>query len=421
MAYTEAAYPGRPLLSYQPLSAVYKLLCLGSVAARLPFWLLKYALARRWRQHPAWTLRQCLMTRVAGALLDMTSNAETPTRLSLEPGREGDRWETIEPAPAQMYRGPLDDADVRPATIGGTWYPRKPPTSTSTTGNDNDDDDDDAVYFLHLHGGAFVFGDGRTGFCQFMASTLARHAGAGAGFADAFVFVPQYRLACRPAPARFPAALQDALTSYLHLTTRGGAHGVPPRRVVLSGDSAGGNLAIALLRYLAEFGAELGVEPPACAVLVAPWVAPARSLWPASVLRAQDSNNPHYATDYLGTAFTRWGAKEYLRGADGSDGGRLLSRAADPYASPLGHAFATPVPLLASFGAAEVLAVDGARWAREMAAVPGNACELSWEPHAPHDTLLCGYQIGFEESAAGVARQAGAFVRRHAAPGRKSK
>ena len=67
---------------------------------------------------------------------------------------------------------------------------------------------------------------------------------------------PQYRLASGPTRARFPAALQDAWSAYLHLVRE---MGVAPGRVVLSGDSAGANLVLGLLRYVAEYGPGLGV------------------------------------------------------------------------------------------------------------------------------------------------------------------
>lgn len=55
-----------------------------------------------------------------------------------------------------------------------------------------------------------------------------------------------YRLASNP-KARFPAQLQDAISSLQYLLDQG----VNPRQIVLSGDSAGANILISLLRYMA--------------------------------------------------------------------------------------------------------------------------------------------------------------------------
>jgi alpha/beta hydrolase fold len=54
----------------------------------------------------------------------------------------------------------------------------------------------------------------------------------------------QYRLSSHPG-GRFPAALQDAVTSFQHLLDLG----VPALQIILSDDSAGGHLALSLLRY----------------------------------------------------------------------------------------------------------------------------------------------------------------------------
>lgn len=89
------------------------------------------------------------------------------------------------------------------------------------------------------------------------ASMLLTHTGA------SHVFMPQYRLSCNK-DCQFPAALQDALTAYCYLTQT--MH-VPADRIVLSGDSAGGNLVLSLLRYLAEFGDALKLGSPRAAWL----------------------------------------------------------------------------------------------------------------------------------------------------------
>ena len=59
--------------------------------------------------------------------------------------------------------------------------------------------------------------------------------------------LPQYRLSSN-SHGEFPAALQDAITSYSSLLNMG----ISPQRIIVSGDSAGGHLAISLLRYLVE-------------------------------------------------------------------------------------------------------------------------------------------------------------------------
>jgi acetyl esterase/lipase len=88
---------------------------------------------------------------------------------------------------------------------------------------------------------------------------------------------PDYRLSTTVpgAPANpFPAALLDAIAAYHYLLT---AVGVRAADVVVEGDSAGGNLALALVRYLLEHQATLALDPPGGVILFSPWTDPGSS------------------------------------------------------------------------------------------------------------------------------------------------
>ncbi|KAI1169999.1 alpha/beta hydrolase fold-3 domain-containing protein [Nemania sp. FL0916] len=373
-------YPGRSLVSYPVINIFYVLFRSGTILARLPFWALSFSLFQGTRPHPSWSFRQSLMLRIATEYVSIISRIEIAVPFPLEPGKEKDRWAKLEPFSKELYSGPLESETVKPAAIGGTWYPKKP-TDPAHSG----------TIVLHIHGGAFVVGSGRTAENGYMADLFTKHGKIGHSF------FPQYRLSSRPTSAPFPAALQDALTSYLYLVR---TLEIPASNIVVSGDSAGGNLAIALLRYLAEYGPGLGLAQPQCGVIIAPWTTPIKHLWPEIAI----TSNPNYGTDYLGTDLCRWGAKTYMRGV-----------AADhPYVVHLGNAFSTPVPLLVTFGGGEILAVDGAQWVQEMARVKGNTVESYVEPAAPHDTVLFGQLLGWEDSSAKVAATMGEFIRRHA-------
>lgn len=85
------------------------------------------------------------------------------------------------------------------------------------------------------------------------------------------VFAGAYRLvSAAPFPGKnaFPAALLDALAAYRYLVR---TLGFAPANVVVAGDSAGGHLALSLVRYLAGAGIE-GLPPPGGLVLVSPAV-----------------------------------------------------------------------------------------------------------------------------------------------------
>ena len=93
---------------------------------------------------------------------------------------------------------------------------------------------------MHLHGGWFNWGS---------AKAYRNFAGQIAVRAGAAVFVPDYRLAPEHP---FPAGADDVLAAYRGLVERGFA------KIAITGDSAGGNLALGLLVQLARSGEEGG-------------------------------------------------------------------------------------------------------------------------------------------------------------------
>jgi len=86
------------------------------------------------------------------------------------------------------------------------------------------------------------------------------------------VFSLEYRLSSgKPFPVAnpFPTALLDALAGYIYLVNE---IGFSPSDIILEGDSAGANLALALTRYLTEYKGTPGLPAPAGALLLlSPW------------------------------------------------------------------------------------------------------------------------------------------------------
>ena len=368
-----------PLPTYQPFKALYVLYSLVLETIRFPLWLLTY-LSSSGRPHKQWTFRQALGVRVVKAVLYHISTVQIKTHLSLNPGREGHRFIVMPPAPSSQYTGLLTDASIHPLPTGATWTPTAPTAAEKSTAN----------VVLHLHGGAYVVGDGRDHDTGFGASILLAHA------RFTHVLTPQYRLSSQAHNAgRFPAALQDALTAYLHLID---TLSIPASRITISGDSAGGNLVLALLRYIACHGAALRIPPPAAALLWSPWVDPATSQDEARIYR-----NPNYGTDYVNGVFGAWGASAY------TGFGAVDPR--DPYVTPLGRPFRTETPLWIQTGACEVLFADNGVLAKELEGA-GNEVGFWVTEGAPHDVLLAGKILGFQKEAAEAGRKAGEFVRR---------
>ena len=104
---------------------------------------------------------------------------------------------------------------------------------------------------MHLHGGWFNFGSAKA------FRNLVSHIAASAGVA---AFVPDFRLAPEHP---FPAAVQDVQACYAGLTERGIS------KIAVTGDSAGGNLAIGLLVDLATKKVA-GREALVCGVALSP-------------------------------------------------------------------------------------------------------------------------------------------------------
>ncbi len=102
---------------------------------------------------------------------------------------------------------------------------------------------------LHLHGGWFAFGSAKA--YRHLVGHVAARAGARA-------FVPDYRLAPEHS---FPAAADDVLACYRALANSG------VHRIALTGDSAGGNLALVLASRVTGEAASINVTPVGVAVL----------------------------------------------------------------------------------------------------------------------------------------------------------
>jgi monoterpene epsilon-lactone hydrolase len=175
----------------------------------------------------------------------------------------------------------------------------------------------DARVLIYLHGGSFIYGS-PLGSHREMIARLATAAGARV-LAVAYRRVPEHT---------FPAAIDDTLAAYAALL----ASGVPRVRVLLAGDSAGGNLVAAALLALRDPGEQL----PAGGVMLSPWV---------DLAARGGSLESNSGLDW-GTAdqFARW-AEAYLGGTD--------PRAA--LASPAHAELRGLPPLLVEVGGCEML------------------------------------------------------------------
>lgn len=104
---------------------------------------------------------------------------------------------------------------------------------------------------LYLHGGAYYFGS--VDEHRYQIQRHARKLG-GRAFAPNYRLAPQYPCPC---------GLQDTLACYLYLLDS-----FAPENIIISGDSAGGGMTMALLQLIRDQGLPL----PAAAVCISPWV-----------------------------------------------------------------------------------------------------------------------------------------------------
>ncbi|CAG8832988.1 31947_t:CDS:2 [Gigaspora margarita] len=109
---------------------------------------------------------------------------------------------------------------------------------------------------LYLHGGGFYVGSSKS------ARSITQKF---VELTDSRVFAPNYRLSPQ---SQFPAALCDCIAAYVYLINPGqnaGFESINPKRIILAGESAGGNLVFVTLLSLRDAGLPL---PAGAIVLV---------------------------------------------------------------------------------------------------------------------------------------------------------
>ncbi|WP_245443441.1 alpha/beta hydrolase [Labrys okinawensis] len=180
----------------------------------------------------------------------------------------------------------------------------------------------------------------------------------------------------------FPAQHEDALAAWRFLRRQG----IAAEDIAVGGDSAGGNLTLALIGRLHAAGEPL----PRCAWLISPWTDLTMS---GATLASKDAIDPIIHKAYL----------EELAGAyvpAGQDRG-------DPLISPLFADLHGFPPLLIQVGSAEALLSDATRLA-EAAGIADVPVRLEIWPHMIHAWPV--WNAGLEDGRRALCA-AGAFMR----------
>ena len=182
----------------------------------------------------------------------------------------------------------------------------------------------------------------------------------------------------------FPAALEDALTTWHWLRGQGIAAG----RIAVGRDSAGGNLTVVLINALREAGEQL----PGCAWLVSPWTDLTMS---GDTLATRDEVDPLIHKAYLEEL-----AAAYLSGGIGP---------ADPRVSPLFADLRGLPPVLVQVGSDETLLADASRFAVAAGAAEVPVTLQIW-PRMIHAWPMWNARL---EAGRSALADAGAFMRNH--------
>jgi epsilon-lactone hydrolase len=220
---------------------------------------------------------------------------------------------------------------------------------------------------IHFHGGGYCLGSARE------ARPWAAHLSAQTGCR---VVLPEYRLAPEHP---YPAALEDARAVVRALSGQ-----AEPGSVVVSGDSAGGGLALALVLWMREEGLEL----PAGCILLSPWLDLGRDRRAVPDLVRRDVL---LSPDWLDAC-----ARAYASPA----------APADHLVSPLHAAHFGLPPLLIQAGTEELLAPDAGLLAASASAAGVDVTYTRW-PRMWHDFAL---QPGLLAAADSALAQASWFV-----------
>lgn len=224
---------------------------------------------------------------------------------------------------------------------------------------------------LYLHGGGYTVGGLATHLA--LAAHLAESAGA-----------PVYLLDYRLAPEHpYPAALDDAHAAYRALRESG----VAAHAIAITGDSAGGGLALATIGRIRRAADQL----PGALALVSPWV-------DVTLSEVED----HRRDPMLTTAWLRACAERYCAGAD----------PATPEISPLFADLAGLPPTFVQAASDEILVDDVERFVDRAraagASVDYRRLEGMW--HVEH------LHAGLVTAATDAVADIGEFVRKQTIP-----
>jgi acetyl esterase len=243
-ACTEAAYPGQSVADFVPGVLCYEVGLTGTTLAVL--------LVMRFLGYRMLAYDAAVQSQDKGKPLD----PQVRSYLDAVAAQNRPAWETLPPAESRALfssfttafgEGPqLHRVENR---VIAEHVPVRIYTPSDTIG---------LPVVVYYHGGGWVLGnlDTHDALCRRLASET-----------ECVVVAVDYRLA---PDAKFPAAFDDCLAATSHVSQHADEFNIDPTRLVVAGDSAGGNLAAAV----AIRAAELGSPAVLSQVLIYPVVEP---------------------------------------------------------------------------------------------------------------------------------------------------
>ncbi|EJT96966.1 alpha/beta-hydrolase [Dacryopinax primogenitus] len=238
------------------------------------YWNVRYLLPSG-RPLPSWTLRRTvgaqlirwgMKTLYRGNALPHAHFSEPPTRRDLAQLKKYNaRLVWIDPVDVKEVSEPVggwaEQAGVKGVRVRGYWVGDEVEREKKTTlGKERREG---GKVMLFLHGGSYILAHPSEMTSYFPLNSIHH------SHELCACLSVDYRLSSgspNPAANPFPAALLDALSSFRYLLSLG----FSPREIIIAGDSSGGNLAMALCKYLVEvesLGPVLGgliLLSPAC-------------------------------------------------------------------------------------------------------------------------------------------------------------
>ncbi|CCM07257.1 uncharacterized protein FIBRA_09603 [Fibroporia radiculosa] len=292
--------------SREPIKSIYLICFFLSFLVRIPFWALTNLLPS-WRPRRSWplsrTIRVKFMRTLLGGLFQTSFDMVHVDPEKLGGTGEGIQLVWVEPTP-DLVVGEIQEAakinNIESVRLAGVWYGGRGKDANAASQPAGPDE----KVFYELHGGGWVIGNAgkkwdSAYFCERMVETVE-------GYNSAFQI--EYRKSRGPPFLRqgaFPAAIIDAVAGYNYLVK---VLGFKPSNIIVTGESAGGNLAFALVRYL-NINNFPSLPIPRAQFLLCP-----TADWGRSHVGPESAMERNTNSDYVHWFVGGWGANA-LRGA----------------------------------------------------------------------------------------------------------